>query len=364
MVGEAPISNPWETEEETAVMAPFSAGSFFGDRFRIDAALGAGGMGAVYRATDLRTEQPVALKVLLKRKHEEEARQRFAREAEILSKISHPGIVGIRGYGHAPGGVPWLAMELVEGETLGERIRRKGALEPEAFGPVLTAVCDALEAAHRAGVIHRDLKPDHVMLHRRDDAAVSVKLIDFGLSRAEDLKKLTATGTVIGTPRYMAPEQIASAANTGPRSDVYALGVIVYEALTGESPFAASDHGQLLGAILQGRIEPASARRPELPAELDAFFQRALAKDPAQRFQTPRELNDAFLAAVGLERGDSPRFSIPPDGLYTPAGSFPSPAPPLERVAREEPRRFWAIVLGLGLVTAAIAGAVSFLLLR
>ncbi|MCA9614679.1 MAG: protein kinase, partial [Myxococcales bacterium] len=120
--------DPW-APEPTEVVDPFSPGFFFGDRFRIDAPLGTGAMGAVYRATDLRTQQPVALKVLLRDKQDGEGRQRFAREAQILSDLDHPGVVGIRGFGHAKS-VPWLAMELVEGETLGQRIRRAGKLEP------------------------------------------------------------------------------------------------------------------------------------------------------------------------------------------------------------------------------------------
>jgi serine/threonine-protein kinase len=316
--------DPW-APEPTEVVDPFSPGFFFGDRFRIDAPLGSGAMGAVYRATDLRTQQPVALKVLLRDKQDGEGRQRFAREAQILSELDHPGVVGIRGFGHAKG-IPWLAMELVEGETLGERIRRAGKLEPSVLAPILRDLCSALGVAHAAGVVHRDLKPEHVMLAKRGDRSL-VKLIDFGLSRAATSGKLTRTGTVLGTPRYMAPEQIAAAANASTRSDVYALGVIIYEALCGDSPFAASDQGQLLGAILQGRIQPLETHRPDLPHELDDVIRCAMATAPEDRYGSPRELYEAFVAASGT--AGAPRFSTPappPPGSFTPSRPRVAPA--------------------------------------
>ncbi|MCB9613617.1 MAG: protein kinase [Sandaracinus sp.] len=317
--------DPW-APEPTEVVDPFSPGFFFGDRFRIDAPLGTGAMGAVYRATDLRTQQPVALKVLLRDKQDGEGRQRFAREAQILSDLDHPGVVGIRGFGHAKS-VPWLAMELVEGETLGQRIRRAGKLEPSVLAPILRDLCSALGVAHAAGVTHRDLKPDHVMLPKTDTDRSLVKLIDFGLSRASTSGKLTRTGTVLGTPRYMAPEQISSAANASARSDVYALGVIVFEALTGDSPFAASDQGQLLGAILQGRTDSLEKHRPDLPPELDDVIKCAMATRPEDRYGTPRELFEAFVAASGTQ--GAPRFSTPappPPGSFTPARPRVSPS--------------------------------------
>ncbi|MCB9618148.1 MAG: protein kinase [Sandaracinus sp.] len=317
--------DPW-APEPTEVVDPFSPGFFFGDRFRIDAPLGTGAMGAVYRATDLRTQQPVALKVLLQNKQDGEGRQRFAREAQILSDLDHPGVVGIRGFGHAKS-VPWLAMELVEGETLGQRIRRAGKLEPSVLTPILRDLCSALGVAHAAGITHRDLKPDHVMLPKTDTDRSLVKLIDFGLSRASTSGKLTRTGTVLGTPRYMAPEQISSAANASARSDVYALGVIVFEALTGDSPFAASDQGQLLGAILQGRTDSLQKHRPDLPHELDDVIQCAMATRPEDRYGTPRELYDAFVAASGTQ--GAPRFSTPappPPGSFTPARPQAAPS--------------------------------------
>lgn len=325
----------------TDVVAPFSEGSFFGDRFRIDEILGTGAMGTVFRATDLKDDGAVALKVLLKARHDEDARERFAREVEILSALSHPSIVSIRGFGHENARVPWLAMELIEGESLGTLVRRAGALKPNDFQPLLKAICEPLQVAHDAGVIHRDLKPDHILI--TEDRRV--KLIDFGLSSIAKGKKLTATGTVIGTPRYMAPELLSSARNASPASDVYALAVITYEALTGESPFTASDHGQLLGAIMQGKTQPLSAHLPEYPA-IDDLLKRAMATDPTQRPSSAREFADALAAGVRPSHTG---------GFSTARQSVPQNASPLS------PWVGWAIG---GVIAAIIGGIVGYFFLR
>ena len=326
----------------TDVVAPFSEGSFFGDRFRIDEILGTGAMGTVFRATDLKAEGSVALKVLLKARHDDDAQERFAREVEILSSLSHPSIVGIRGFGHAHGRVPWMAMELVEGESLGSMIRRAGAIQPNDFQPILKAICEPLQVAHKAGVIHRDLKPEHVLV--TDDRRV--KLIDFGLSSIAKGKKLTATGTVIGTPRYMAPELLSSARNASPASDVYALAIITYEALTGESPFTASDHGQLLGAIMQGKTQPLSAHLPEYPA-IDELLKRAMATNPDTRPQSPREFADAFALAAGVRPSHTGGFS-------TQRQSVPQKKPLAPWVG-------WAVG---GVLAAIFGGIVGYFFLR
>lgn len=326
----------------TDVVAPFSEGSFFGDRFRIDEILGTGAMGTVFRATDLKDESAVALKVLLKARHDEEARDRFAREVEILSSLSHPSIVSIRGFGHEQARVPWLAMELIEGESLGTMIRRAGALKPNDFQPLLKAMCEPLQVAHDAGVIHRDLKPDHVLV--TDDRRI--KLIDFGLSSIAKGKKLTATGTVIGTPRYMAPELLSSARNASPASDVYALAVITYEALTGESPFTASDHGQLLGAIMQGKTQPLSAHLPEYPA-IDELLKRAMATDPTLRPSSAREFADAFALAAGVRPSHTGGFSTA-----------------RRSVAQKAPMPAWLGWAIGGVLAAIIGGIVGYFFLR
>lgn len=288
-----------DVEEATEVIGSMAPGSFFGDRFRIEGSLGAGAMGAVFHATDLmHNEVPVALKVMLKSSKNPQARERFEREYKALSTIKHVGIVDIYGFGYdVVRRMPWLAMEKLDGETLRGCIKRKGALQPSRVAAIVAHIADALEAAHAQGVIHRDLKPDHIFLIGKSG---KVKLIDFGLSLVRDAKKLTATGMVIGTPRYMAPEQIASAHAATEAADVYALGVVAYEALVGDSPFVASDQGQLLGAILAGRRKPLLEARPELPAALEDVLNQAMAPLVENRYRTPSEFAAAFMSATGV----------------------------------------------------------------
>jgi serine/threonine protein kinase len=339
--------------EATDVIDPFSPGSFFADRFRLGEPLGTGGMGTVFRAEDLMDQRPVAIKVLLRGAQDEQARQRFERESQILASIDHPGIVSIFRHGYATHRrIPWLAMELLEGETLRQRIQRRGPLEPARVAAMLDLVADALEAAHAQGVIHRDLKPDNIFLTEGS----AVKLLDFGLSLSLSAKKLTATGTIIGTPRYMAPEQITAAHSAGAAADIYALGIVVYECLTGESPFIASDQGQLLGAIIQGRLEPLRARRPDLPQALQDVVERAMAKRPEDRFPTPRAMAEAFSDAIG-GRISKPRFSVEPAQLERRS------RPSQPQATGESNTLKWVGLVVLGLIAAAASAIITYSLI-
>ena len=361
------------TSESTNVVPLLAPGSFFADRFRIESALGTGALSAVFRALDLQQhEKAVALKVLIRRRGDDEARDRFAREQQILSRLEHPGIISIHAFGHA-GDIPWIAMELVEGETLGERVRREGRLQPEELVPIVDAACDALQAAHDAGVVHRDLKPDHIYLPSQ---GYPVRILDFGLSAAVNTKKLTATNTILGTPRYMAPEQIASAKNAGPAADIYSLGVIIYEALAGASPFAASDQGKLLGAILYNRIEPLESVCPDLPMEMGGVLSRAMSKETSARFATPAELADAFADSAGV-RVSQPRFSLPPGGIPSFSASSDNVADPHD-IANLDPDQLphaqpppkqvdwhmWAFWILVGIFALGTGAAAAVLLLR
>ena len=287
-----------EEMEPTRVMSSFEDGFFFADRFKVDEVLGSGGMGTVYDARDMQTGHRVALKVLKKTKASGESEERFRREAEILASIHHPGIVGIHGFGAAPDGTLWLAMEYLKGHTLREHVANHGPMNPAELCPVITATCAALTETHARGIIHRDLKPDNIFL--TSARPPQVKILDFGLSLSLSSKKLTATGTVIGTPRYMAPEQIKSAHAAGAPADVYALGVIAYECLAGQSPFAASDHGQLLGAILTGRTQPLADLCPDYPEALAECLRRAMHPDVGQRYATPEEFAVDFADAASI----------------------------------------------------------------
>lgn len=336
------------SDDRISGIAVFDQGELFAERFQIEGVLGKGGMGTVYTAVDLADGGRIALKVL-KRKMalDGEAQQRFRREAEILASINHPGIVQIRGFGEAKDHRPWIAMERLEGETLRQRVERNGPIDPVDLSTILDAAAAPLTEAHAMGIVHRDLKPDNIFLV--EDGPTMVKILDFGLSTSLTSKKLTATGTILGTPRYMSPEQIASASSSGGQTDVYALGVIVYEALTGHSPFAASDHGQLLGAILTGRIEPLSNVRPDVGAELEQVVLRGMARSTDERYRTPSEFARAFSA---LARGGPRGAALPKRPQFT--------APPTDSEGRPVNTALPLLVGLAGLVALAAVGLASY----
>ena len=302
-----------EAEEEgTEIVAALEPGTFFADRFQVEARLGMGAMGKVVVALDLTTRQRVALKVLHREKAaNREAAQRFTREAEVLAQLGHPGIVRVIASSQLKDGTRWLAMELVAGDTIAQHIRKHGPFTPRAAYTVLSVLCDALDAAHREGIVHRDLKPENIVLPT--GGVPACKILDFGLARVTqlDAERLTRAGTILGTPRYMAPELIESLKDTDLRADVFAVGVIAYEMLTGKSIYEAEDIGQLFGAILEGRLRTLGALRPDLPAAIGGVITKAAARKAADRYQTAGAFAEAFAAAAG--------FASQRSGLENPA---------------------------------------------
>jgi serine/threonine-protein kinase len=270
-------------------------------RFRIDALLGEGGMASVYRATDLATSRPLALKLLRAELCAiPEAASRFRREGELLQSFTHPGIVRVETFGALEDGALFLAMELLAGETLGAFMRRSRVLDPSDVAPLLAGICAPLAAAHARGIVHRDLKPENIFLARATpDAEPQVKLLDFGISKVFGSEKLTQTGQLLGTPRYMAPEQLAAEHELDARVDVYAVGVILYEALAGQPPFLGSAPSDLIVSILHGRVAPLRSVRSDLPPEVESVVARAMARAREARYATPEELANAFIGAVG-----------------------------------------------------------------
>ena len=294
-------SEPGGDLDQTLLLSGFTEGAFFLDRYRIEKLLGQGAMGRVFRATDNLLHRPVALKVL----HPDMAKKlhvlkRFRQEAEILRELGHHGIVRVHDAGMSPGGMDYLIMELLEGRTFKEKLQKDGPMTPEAVLPLLVQVCDALGAAHVQGVVHRDLKPDNLFLLTGDE---TVKVVDFGLSRLMTEKRLTKTGMMLGTPRYMPPEQIRSAKDADAKTDQYALAVIVHEALTGASPFPAGDSGQLLGCVMEGRIVVLEEQRPGLTKEIGDVVRKAMAKDRKDRFATIGAFVEAYAHTIGKETG-------------------------------------------------------------
>jgi serine/threonine-protein kinase len=272
-------------------------GSIVAGRFRVESLLGEGGMASVYRATDLATSRPIALKLLRPDLCAiPEAASRFRREGELLQAFAHPGIVRVETFGALEDGALFLAMELLAGETLGALMRRSGPLDPSDVAPLLAGICAPLAAAHARGIVHRDLKPENIFLA---GAEPQVKLLDFGISKVFGSEKLTQTGQLLGTPRYMAPEQLAAEHELDARVDVYAVGVILYEALAGRPPFLGSAPSDLIVSILHGRVAPLRSVRGDLPPEVESVVARAMARAREARYATPEELANAFLGAVG-----------------------------------------------------------------
>jgi TolB-like protein len=267
-----------------------------GDAYRVDRELGGGGMSRVFVARDLTLDRDVVVKILSAESTEGVSAERFRREIQLIARLQHPHVVSILSAGTV-GGSLYYMMPFVGGETLRERITREGALPVHAVVRLLLEVLDALEFAHGHGVVHRDIKPENILLSGKH-AVVA----DFGIAKAlTQAGTLTSAGFAIGTPAYMAPEQATADPSTDHRADLYSVGVLGYELLTGAPPFTGTAQ-QLITAHLTAPPPPIRERRAEVPGALAAAIMRALAKDPADRPQSARELA-AFLEAVQGEMG-------------------------------------------------------------
>jgi serine/threonine-protein kinase len=266
------------------------------DRYQVERELGRGGMATVFLARDLRDDRPVALKVLHAELGSTIGADRFKREIRVAASLKHPNILGILDSGEtagppeAGGGLLWFTMPLVEGENVYERLQRERQLAPDEALRIATAAAAALAHAHQLGVVHRDIKPDNIML-----SGDQVLVADFGVARAvsEMQEKLTATGMVVGTPTYMSPEQASADKAIDGRSDIFALGCVLYEMLAGEPPFKGPNPQATLMRRFMGPPRPL---RPMVPVseQVEAAIVRSLAKDPAERYATAAEFADAL----------------------------------------------------------------------
>jgi hypothetical protein len=273
-----------------------SPGTLLG-RYEVKRQLGRGGMGTVYEGVHRDLKKRVAIKVLSgPLASNEEARQRFIREGEAASRIRHPHVVDVTDVG-TEGDLTYLVMELLEGEDLAGRLVRGGPLKVREAADILVPVCAGLAVAHDEGIIHRDLKPENIFLAVRRQGGVEPKLLDFGVSKimGADVMALTGTTAVFGTPYYMPPEQLRGARQVDQRSDVYALGVVLYECVCGRRPFESENVYSILHAIGAGEYPLPLTVRPDLPAEIAATITRAMALDPTMRFPTARHLGAALL---------------------------------------------------------------------
>jgi serine/threonine protein kinase len=284
------------------------AGDIIDGRFEVEILAGFGGTSAVYRARDLTSSQKIAIKFL--NAETWPMVQRFVREARILSDLQHPGIVRYIAHGIADGGVPYLAMEWLEGESLAHALGRRDRMRVRPALEVMRGATDALAVAHSRGIVHRDLKPSNLFLVDRNVS--TVKLLDFGLARgSKNLQPVTTTGNVVGTPGYMAPEQARGVEEIGATADIFSLGCVLYECLTGQPAFAGQHLTAILSKVLVEQAPSMRKKRPEIAPALDDLVSRMLSKRPEQRPANAQELKaelDRLLENGAAEKytGDQP----------------------------------------------------------
>ena len=282
-------------------------GAVLSGKYRIDERLNEGGMGTVYRATHVLMEKTVAIKVLRPSlAADEKIVARFSREARAASRISHPNTLSVTDFGEDENGVVFLVMEFLSGRTLKQLIRDEGPLPLTRVVEIVRQVGDALNAAHQQGVVHRDLKSDNIML-LDTVAGDHAKVLDFGIAKinepeGRDTGSLTAPNLVIGTPQYMSPEQCSQETEIDSRSDIYSLGVILYEMLVGHVPFAADSPTMVMMKHLQEPVPSVLDERSDLPASVARVIARAMAKLPGNRYQTIAELVEDLTIASGTAK--------------------------------------------------------------
>ncbi len=296
-----------------------------GTQYLIEREIGRGGMAVVYRATDLRLHRPVAIKVLPPDvAFNPDVRARFIREAQTAAQLSHPNIVPIYNVDEADGGgLVYFVMAYIDGESLGVRLAREGAWPVDRAVRVLRDIADALAYAHARGVIHRDIKPDNILIDR---ASGRPMVTDFGIARAaQGETRLTAPGVAVGTPAYMSPEQALGDRELDGRSDLYSLAVVGYHMLAGEAPFKAANTPAMLVKHATERPRPIRERRADVPAYLAVAIDRALAKRPEDRWSDAAEFRDALDGAIASARSRESEAAVV--DAYAPSTS-PSAAPP------------------------------------
>jgi serine/threonine protein kinase len=356
------------------------------DRYRIERRLGAGGMSTVFMATDAVLERRVAVKLLAEHLAEDEDFvARFRREALSAARLQHPNVVQVFDSGKDPDSQRhYIVMEYVDGPSGADLLREHKQLEPEETVHLVRDACHGLEYAHRAGVIHRDVKPGNLLVAQETH---TTKLADFGIAKAAEQTRITQVGSVLGTAAYLSPEQ-ASGQEAGPASDIYSLGVCAYQFLTGRLPHEYASLTELALKQQQDRVQPITELRPEVPPELDEAIRLCLERDPASRYRSALEMAQALEAGLRGEPTEATRRFAFDDELdatqalaasedvtgatramprtsYAPAPSTPAPAraetaaPPARRdrreAARAARRRRMGTLFALLLVLAAIA---------
>jgi eukaryotic-like serine/threonine-protein kinase len=302
-----------------------------GGRYRLGRRIGRGGMATVYRATDEQLDRPVAVKVMRSDLGDDPTfLRRFEAEARRAASVSHPNVVAV--YDVGTDDDPYIVMELVRGGDAAALLRRDGALLPERAAELVADAADAVAAAHAAGIVHRDLKPGNILIGSDGRARVA----DFGIARATGEGSMTRTGAALGSVDYFSPEQ-ARGERAGPASDVYALGVVLYELLTGRRPFVGDTPYAVATARLGAAAPDPRADRPDLPAELATVVRRAMAERPADRYRSAAALRDALRTWLGRDEEPAAVTPAPSQTAAVPVAPPPAPAAVVEAPARPDP---------------------------
>lgn len=354
-------------------------GDLIDAKYEIEARLGAGAMGVVYRARHVDLDVRVALKVMRSELDTDGlSRERMLREARAAAALRHHNVVRVLDVGRLPNGLPFIVMEYLEGENLEQRLRRQGPLGIVEALDYVIQTCNGIAEAHERGIVHRDLKPENLFLARQPDGSDAIKVFDFGISKQLGSQALRATRPfdTVGSPVYMSPEQMNPQAQVDARSDIWSLGVVLTELCTHELPFAASSLPELCQQITGGTPRLPGEYLPTLPGALDDIVKRCLERDPALRFPSASSLADALRALLQDEGGRvstrasgwqlartelQPSTAPPPQSILAAQSIRATESVPLSSEGatagqRSQPRR-WVPVLALGLAVSAVLGA-------
>jgi serine/threonine-protein kinase len=358
--------------------APALEGRLIAGKYRVGQLIGSGGMGTVWEGVHETLATRVAIKFIKPQfASQPEARARFEIEARAAAKLKTKHAVLVYDYGLTPEGLPYIVMEFLEGESLSDAIIERGPLSAREVGQIIGQAARALSKAHAAGIVHRDLKPDNIFLARSDEPIEGlpyvVKLVDFGIAKifeeppkpGEEPRSMggpTREGTVIGTPNFMAPEQLAVGGAPGPLTDLWSLGACTFAAMTGRLPFEGDVLGDIVLKVCASPIPAPSKVNPGVPPGFDAWFARACSRDPAKRFQSADELAQALAGVCGLGRirmatldEDQVQYVIRPTEGAPTTSDIPPPNPMSPRTA---------LLAGLVLGIAMMVGVLGFLAWR